>query len=93
MYNNRARYYTPEWRAHRRKRLEERGGKCENCHKGKSFFNPITIHHIDGNFYNWSDENEIVLCWRCHKIAQRNRKYIKKLIEKNKRLFGKKKEK
>jgi hypothetical protein len=48
-----------------------RGHICESCKSTKWMGNPIPLelHHKDGNKYNQSDENIILLCPNCHSFT------------------------
>ena len=43
---------------------------CIRC-KYDEFKKSLTIHHIDGNHLNDSEDNKLVLCWNCHMAYHR----------------------
>ena len=73
----------------RRKLIEEgiKENKCERCGITEWFGGelPLELHHLDGNHYNNSFDNLIILCSNCHaQLHGYNKATIKpKLKEKN----------
>lgn len=75
-----------------RKSLKELKGEiCERCHLSEWFGMkiPLTVHHIDGNSSNNTNENLQLLCWNCHaqtdnfasKNKNSNRSYRRKFYK------------
>jgi len=69
--------YPPSWKEIADRRKAEEGYRCERCrHSNRpSTGHTLTVHHLDGDKSNNTDENLAVLCQRCHLRIQRIRKW------------------
>lgn len=62
----------------RRQRIEDIGGKCEECFVVISPTKGLHAHHIDGDKNNHVYENLILLCYRCRTKVYGSKKPAKK---------------
>ena len=72
--------YSKDWSRISRELIRIRGGKCEECFRLSEKRNPLTVHHIDGQPENNTNENLIVLCAKCHLRVQQTGKVLSKFM-------------
>ena len=61
-----AKGYPENWPEIAHEIKERAGWKCEHCGDPHSAQNILTVHHLDMDPSNCSDENLVALCQRCH---------------------------
>lgn len=63
---------SPEWRQARQRILSRAGLRCERCN---SYGDGLDVHHLRyDNLGHEPDSDLEVLCWKCHKAADRERR-------------------